>query len=136
MLQITYISSAVPGIDPTAVEQILASSRRRNAANHITGLLIHDGRRFLQALEGEAALVEATFARIQLDRRHRAAVILSKRDVALCEFGDWAMACHEVRQGSDKGSMIDAVDALTADVPDANTRELFRSFARIERRAA
>lgn len=130
MLQLTYISSARPG-DPVDVEAILRVSRRNNAAGGITGLLLYDGRRFLQALEGEAAAVESAFDRIRADPRHRAVVILSRREVVVREFGEWAMASHAAGAG-----LVDAVDSLTTAVPDANTRELFRSFARIVRQAA
>ena len=136
ILQLTYISSARPGIGQDDVNQILTVSRRNNGTNRITGMLIHDGRRFLQALEGDPELVERTFARIRADHRHRAIVALSHREVAVREFGEWAMACHIVGSMAGKADMIEAVDALTAGVPDANTRDLFRSFARIERAAA
>lgn len=136
MLQLVYISSARPGVGPADVDAILAASRRNNSVARITGLLVHDGRRFLQALEGDAEVVERTYARIQRDPRHRAIVLLSQRQVDTREFGAWAMASHLVGTGSDKASMVAAVDALTAQVPDPNTRELFRSFVRIERRAA
>ncbi|RYD53804.1 MAG: blue light sensor protein, partial [Verrucomicrobiaceae bacterium] len=40
MLQLTYISSARPGIVKRDVDLILLASRRNNMANRITGLLI------------------------------------------------------------------------------------------------
>jgi hypothetical protein len=91
MYQLTYISSARPGICQIDVEAILRSSRANNARDAITGLLVHDGVRFLQALEGERVLVEAAFARIRVDPRHRAAVMLSEREIAARQFGSWAM---------------------------------------------
>lgn len=136
MLQLTYISSARPGIGRADVEDILSASRRNNGLDRISGLLVHDGRRFLQALEGDIALVERTFARIRLDERHRAVVLLSQREVERREFGEWAMAYQAADAAVDRASMIEIVDELTANIPDANTRELFRSFARIDRRAA
>jgi hypothetical protein len=136
MLQLTYISSARRDVGKDDVEKILSASRRNNARDRITGLLVHDGRRFLQALEGDAELVERCFARISQDDRHRAVVRLSQREVTVRGFGDWAMAYHAAGVAGDKASMIEAVDALTASITDANTRELFRSFARVERRAA
>jgi hypothetical protein len=136
MLQLIYISSVRPGLVASDIDDILAVSRRRNGVDRVTGLLVHDGRRFLQALEGEAALVEAAYARIRADGRHRAIVTLSQREVAAREFGNWAMAAHQAGAGADKASLAKAVDRLVADIPDANTRELFRGFARIERKAA
>lgn len=136
MLQLTYISSASRGIGAADVEHILSTSRRNNGANRISGLLVYDGRRFLQALEGDSEMVERTFARIRLDKRHRAIVLLSQREVDRREFGDWAMAYQQAVAASAKASMIEAVNTLTAAIPDANTRELFRGFARIDRHAA
>lgn len=137
MLQIVYISSARPGFHPKEVNRILASARKHNIINQITGLLFHDGRRFLQALEGEDALVRETYARIVEDERHRAVVCLSRRTIEVREFGPWAMAAQEMALDGqiNQDALIATVDALVADVPDANVREQFRSFARVKRAA-
>lgn len=136
MHQLTYISTAVPGVDATEVDKILAVARRANGDRDITGLLLFDGRRFLQALEGEEDQVGAVFERIKGDPRHRAIVLLSNKPVPERQFGKWAMAWHRVDPVSGGRTLAETVDALTAGVPDKNTRELFRSFARIERKAA
>ena len=136
MLQLVYISTARPSVDQHEVGRILASSRRRNQADRISGLLVHDGVRFLQALEGERAAIETTYARIRGDQRHRATVILSEREVTVREFGDWSMAWGRVAAIDQRLSIAELVDSLVGQVTDPNTRALFRSFARIERRAA
>jgi hypothetical protein len=129
MLQLTYISSAAPAAEMD-VDDILKVSRRNNGAAGVTGLLLFDGRRFLQALEGEATLVNATYQRIKADPRHRAIVLLSSNEVDSRAFGAWSMAAQRVSAAT--GSTVaEQVDALTAEVPDANLRELFRSFARV-----
>lgn len=129
MLQLTYISSVSPRTD-VAVEDILRVSRRNNAAAGVTGLLLFDGRRFLQALEGEATVVDTTYQRIKADPRHRAIVLLSSNEVSSRAFGDWSMAAQRVSVA--KGATVaEQIDALTAEVADANLRELFRSFARV-----
>lgn len=135
MYQLTYISTASAGLAANEVEAILAVSRRNNRRDGITGLLIHDGRRFLQALEGPRPLVEAAFERIRLDRRHRAAVMLSAREINGREFGVWDMACRHVPTVADAPTLADTVDALVAQVADRNTRALFTGFARIDRAA-
>jgi hypothetical protein len=131
MLQLTYISTATPSLMIGDVEKILETSRRRNGADRITGLLVFDGKRFLQALEGEAPAVERAYARIRQDGRHRAVVQLSERQVEEREFGAWAMASHIIGPVVGDGDMVAMVDALTATIPDANTRALFRSFSRV-----
>jgi hypothetical protein len=130
MLQITYISTARPEMPANAVEEILAASRRNNGAAGITGLLLYDGYRFLQALEGEPTLVNETYQRIKGDPRHRAIVLLSSREVTERAFGHWSMAAQRVAIASGN-TVPELVDRLTEDVSDVSTRELFRSFARV-----
>jgi len=87
MLQLLYISTARAPIDAAMCDDILAASRRNNLASNITGLLVAGQRRFLQALEGPAAMVRATYDRIAADPRHYGCVILSKRIVEQRGFG-------------------------------------------------
>jgi len=129
MLQLVYISTAVGQITTAS---ILAESRANNTRDRITGLLFSDGRRFLQALEGEPAMVERAFARIGADPRHRALVVLSRREVAQREFGDWAMA--ERVSGADGEAFTRRVAALVANASPA-VRATFDSFARLQRAA-
>lgn len=136
MHQLIYISTARPGATPIDVDAILATSRRNNARDGITGFLIYDGKRFLQALEGHEPLVEAAFTRIKADPRHRAAVMLSSREVATREFGAWDMACQKVAPVAGEGALAEIVDSLVSQVPDPSTRALFSSFARIRPQAA
>lgn len=137
MYQLVYISTATATVDRAEVDAILVSSRRNNATSGITGLLLHDGRRFLQALEGPRAAVEQTFRRISADPRHRAIVILSEQDVAAAQFGRWDMASHAALPGPDgEESLTEIVDALVAGVDDANLRSLFSGFVRLRRNAA
>lgn len=131
MRQLVYISSMrrQADVDPAT---ILAQSRRNNAAAGITGLLFFDGKRFLQALEGEEAAVDATFARIQQDERHHALVLLSNRDIAAREFGVWAMAYKA--PGEEDAPALDRVAHLTANA-DPAVRATFEGFAKVRRAA-
>jgi hypothetical protein len=61
------------------VDEILAVSRVRNAANGITGALIYDNKTFLQWLEGTSTDVRATWQRISKDDRHTQIKLLSVR---------------------------------------------------------
>jgi hypothetical protein len=134
MLQITYISTARPELPASAIGEILSASRTNNAAAGVTGLLLYDGYRFLQALEGEPAMVNQTFQRIKADPRHRAVVTLSSRDVSERSFGSWAMAAQRVAISTGT-TVAELVDKLTADVSDPTVRETFRSFARVRQAA-
>ncbi|USU09652.1 BLUF domain-containing protein [Sphingomonadaceae bacterium OTU29MARTA1] len=131
MRQLVYISSirrqAI--VDPVT---ILAQSRRNNARARVTGLLFFDGKRFLQALEGDDASVDTTFARIQQDDRHHALVVLSNRDIERREFGEWAMAYNA--PGEDNSDAIDRIARLTANA-DPTVRATFEGFAKVRRAA-
>lgn len=129
--QITYISTARPSLVPADVEQILLASRRNNPRAQVTGLLVYDGKRFLQALEGPLEAVEAIFSSIAVDPRHRAMVKLSSRFVEAREFGDWSMGSHLTGPVIGTGDLVDHVDAMTEGLVDRNIRETFRSFTRI-----
>lgn len=129
MRQLVYISS-IKRHAPVDPEAILAQSRRNNARAGVTGLLFFDGKRFLQALEGEEPLVEDTFQRIRGDGRHHAIVVLSDRITDDREFGEWAMA-YAV-PGDDQGAMLDRIDVLTARAAPS-VRATFEGFATIRR---
>ena len=130
MRQVVYISSLKPEsantVDPQA---ILAASRRNNARDDVSGLLFFNGKRFLQALEGDDAMVDATYARIQKDPRHHALVILSMRQVGSREFGQWAMAYH----AGDAVKADDTVAQVARLVSGASpsVRATFESFVKL-----
>jgi hypothetical protein len=129
--QITYISSARPTVLLADVEGILETSRRRNRQDEITGLLVFDGKRFLQVIEGPYQAIETTFARIAKDPRHRALVKLATRSVEAREFGHWAMASHIVGLLIGDGNIVAQVDALTETLTDPNIKATLRGFARV-----
>ena len=132
MLQITYISTARGRVGTADLAGILARSRANNTRDGITGLLFYDGKRFLQALEGEPTKVEHAVARIRADQRHAAVVVLSRRDIDTREFGQWAMACRDLPADEDK--MLERLGDLVQDASPA-VRATFTSFAQVRRAA-
>ena len=132
MRQLVYISTVAGPTADIVPAEILNISRRNNMKAQVSGLLYFDGRRFLQALEGEDAAVAETFARIKDDPRHRAVVILSDRQVSTREFGDWAMAFKSRGQADDQVQMM--VSMLSAEA-SPEVRATFESFAQLRRAA-
>ena len=131
MRQIVYISTARQEIPATGAAQILSVSRRNNARDAITGVLFFNGKRFLQALEGEADAVALAYDRIKADPRHFAVVILSDRTVDAREFGDWAMAsANETNQMAMEIRIAELVAGAAPSV-----RATFESFIRVKRAA-
>lgn len=71
---------------------LLGEAQSRNLRAGITGVLIHDGERFVQVIEGGEHDVDALFQRIRHDSRHRDVQVL---ELALDQprlFGAWTMA--------------------------------------------
>lgn len=132
MLQLIYVSTARTDAGPIDHPAILDVARRNNRRDAITGLLYADGVRFLQALEGPVEAVEAAFARIRADPRHRAIVPLSCRDIEAREFGEWEMA--HLASGADSDSFIARVHELVVQA-SPTVRGTFEGFAAVRRAA-
>lgn len=128
MLQLIYISSVKPGAVDINLPMLLARARANNQRQQITGLLYYDGKRFLQALEGPAAEVEALFEHIKADRRHHAVVVLARATVTERRFGTWAMAS---RAEMTDDAAIDRLIAARVANADPNVRALFESFVKV-----
>jgi len=73
------------------IRSILLASRRRNAADEITGALIFNNGIFAQVLEGPRPAVEATFERIQRDDRHANVQVLDFAPIDERAFPNWSM---------------------------------------------
>ena len=130
MIQLCYISTIRSGVDLDAVDAVLAASRRNNAADRITGLLLFNGKRFLQILEGAAPMVEVTYARVLRDPRHFAIVRLSDRRIDEREFGRWDMAFERLPAETGQQAMLDKVTAMTR-TASPSVKALFTSYAAI-----
>lgn len=68
--QLFYLSRLAAGASPACVAEIVRASRRRNMAQGISSLLVFDGWRFCQYIEGGDAAVGELAGRIRADARH------------------------------------------------------------------
>ena len=128
MLQLVYVSTATEGLTAQDVARILVQSRGNNRRDGVTGLLYHDGHRFMQALEGGREAVERAFARIGDDPRHRGVRLLSRREVDDREFGQWAMASRPF--GSLTAQEMTVMVETLASRAARSVRGHFETFAR------
>ncbi|HWD27166.1 MAG TPA: BLUF domain-containing protein [Rhizomicrobium sp.] len=99
MRQLLYVSNTISAAPTAMLDDILAASRRRNAACGITGLLLYMDGAFLQVLEGDAEAVEETYARICADRRHWETRVLLEQQTAARAFGQWSMGFQRLAPG-------------------------------------
>lgn len=84
--------SSRPETYPDAIREILATARRNNASNGLTGGLLFSQGCFAQVLEGPLQMIEDTFERIQCDERHHEVTVLGSGPIAVRDFPDWSMA--------------------------------------------
>lgn len=103
MIQATYISSAA---QPMTTEQLLALLQQclaNNAGDGVTGILLYGNGTFLQALEGEADVVDRLYEKIQRDPRHTNVTLLTRRTIERRQYAEWSMGFkrvsdHELQQ--------------------------------------
>ncbi|MEM9500283.1 MAG: BLUF domain-containing protein [Pseudomonadota bacterium] len=121
-----YISTA-PSLSREEVDAILASSARNNPENGITGLLLYNGRNFLQLLEGEEDSLKALMLRIANDPRHTGVSVLSHKSIQQRVCPDWAMKRVLIAESVDSRRKM-----LEADLPQGlsdETRKIITNFA-------
>jgi hypothetical protein len=124
--QYLYISTA-PTLPREQVDAILATSARNNPERGITGLLLFNGRNFLQLLEGEEGEVAGLMDRITADPRHSGVSVLDRRTIAERTCPDWAMKRVLIAE-----NIANRRDMLERDLPeglDPEVRKMIVNFA-------
>lgn len=124
--QIVYISTAA-GIDSAAIASILESCQRNNAERAVTGLLLYNGRNFLQLLEGDVTDLSWVLNRIEADSRHNGVSIIEDLAVEERACPDWLM--RHIRIADDVSARRDALDAELPQDLDPSLRRIILNFA-------
>ena len=91
MHAIAYVSAASWNLLDEQVQHIVCESRRLNALNGVTGVLIYCDGNFMQYFEGEEDAVMKTFARIRASESHYQISELMNQPILEREFSDWSM---------------------------------------------
>ena len=89
-----YVSESRIGADARReeVERIAWTSAARNMDLCVTGALLFTGTHFAQAIEGDAAAIDALLERIKADGRHDRIKLLVEKPVRFRRFHGWSMA--------------------------------------------
>ncbi len=124
--QLIYTSEPF-GFDSAMLSGILTSARRNNRRDGITGALICRHDIYLQMIEGDAAMIDALFARIARDNRHLAVTELSRAEVNDRLFPDWDMLDDPAR--SWLWSPTEIKQGALADASPAELRAVFERVA-------
>jgi hypothetical protein len=91
--ELVYTSVLSPAFDVRRVADIVRRSRSFNLDNGLTGMLVFDGARFCQHIEGNREAVLSLAARIEADSRHEQFTILHQGfGGPQRRFSEWSMA--------------------------------------------
>jgi len=119
---LTYTSRARLDLTDEDLGAIHQTARHLNALDGVTGLLLFDGSRFLQIIEGSEDAIDNLVERLRMDRRHSAFEVRDERYVERRSFPDWSMELVRVSTGY-KSARDEVATILPAGVA-APVREL------------
>ncbi len=91
LIHLVYVSTETRKLSEADLRDILEISRRNNAQQNVTGMLLFRQGIFLQVLEGDANTVKALYEHIEQDDRHKNVTIISLEAIKVRTFSQWAM---------------------------------------------
>ncbi|HSM54043.1 MAG TPA: BLUF domain-containing protein [Erythrobacter sp.] len=124
--QYVYISTA-DGIGPEDITSILDSCQRNNSERDVTGLLLYNGRNFLQLLEGDVEDLSWVMRKIEADPRHNGVSIIEDIAIAGRACPDWLM--RHIRIVDQVPERRAALDAELPAALEPNLRRIILNFA-------
>lgn len=111
--ELLYISVIAPTAPLDTVGKIARHARQANAQVNITGLLVFDGERFCQYLEGPADDLGRLYERIEVDPRHREVRLLHTGKSNERQFRRFSMGFLSV-DGAETLERIDSRESAAA----------------------
>ena len=116
---LTYTSLASLDLTADDLEDIHRTALRLNALDGVTGLLVFNGTRFLQIIEGADAAIDDLVLRLRRDNRHSGFEIRDERNVETRSFPDWSMELVRV-----SASYFEAKETIRARIPSTITDDV------------
>ncbi len=122
LYEVIYLSTLAPDVSVSVVADITRKAREGNAARNISGLLIFDGLRFCEQVEGAKKDIVALIDRVRHDPRHIKFEILHHGALNNRRFSNFSMGYAEVEDPDVLSQLAllrgqEALDALTALLP-------------------
>jgi hypothetical protein len=136
--QLVYISTAHPDVQDRDIAELVGVARYRNRAEGVSGLLMYNGRNFMQVLEGPPAALDAIFGSILADHRHFGIVVLSREPLHARHFSDWSMGYgreDQIEGVSEEGDFRLDAESLETALPTGLEPELRGRLLRFPRLA-
>jgi len=130
MYRLIYVSTAKEGLSKADIGEILDVSQSNNHERRITGFLAHNGRHFMQAIEGAREEVLDIYACILSDGRHSGIVQIVGEEISDRAFPDWAMNYFRVDDPRGNAMIVRHDDPVDGLLPKDMPRELLHLFTR------
>ena len=118
LICVIYVSTAPRRLRRDELEAILAQSRRNNARDGISGMLIYADGSFIQVIEGPVANIESLLARLQGDSRHQDILEIARYTLDERQFPQWSMGFRSLERPQ-AGDLADAFADLRSPIFDA-----------------
>lgn len=87
-----------PAATAQTIDAICQRAQAHNAESGITGVLVHGDGVFMQAIEGSRECVNALYAHILRDDRHRDVLLLHYEEITERRFAGWTMGLVDTRR--------------------------------------
>ncbi|WP_299921392.1 BLUF domain-containing protein [uncultured Pelagimonas sp.] len=100
MFRAIYISHSKSHMSDQELDELLATSRIRNKARGVTGMLLYCGSTFFQVLEGPREQVQSVLEHVYHDTRHYRMKVLSHGPARKRRFKDWSMGYQRVHKSN------------------------------------
>jgi len=88
--RVVYVSKKTD-VSDTTLRDIIASSKKNNPEEGVTGCLLSGSNSFLQLLEGPANFVDTLYSKISIDNRHGNVLTLCDENIDERLFLSWSM---------------------------------------------
>ena len=96
LIHCVYASAAGRDFETQELSELLEVARENNAKLGLTGMLLYAEGSFFQALEGQADVVDALYAKIERDPRHNQVTLIIREPIPKRNFDDWTMGFYKV----------------------------------------
>lgn len=134
MRVIIYTSRAKCSFSASEFANLRDVAASINRSLNITGLLLFDGNRFIQALEGEAAAVQVVMDRIEKDPRHDNITFFDTIETEYRQFNWWATEYQNLSDSLNGKEFLERVMKHVANVKSDSIKAAFIGFAALSSR--
>ena len=110
MFHLVYTSIAKNPFSDGELLDLVDQARKTNLDLGVTGLLLYQKDAFMQALEGEEAVVRTLYGAICNDARHHHVRTLVAKSIPSRQFADWSMGFRRMADESFRPVSGDSAD--------------------------